>query len=808
MSQLGRFERTVQDTSGTALSGVSVTIYREGATVNGNQSGTTPLTVTVRDNGKIAASDTVFINTTTGTLYSVDSITDTTVVISGFIGTLSLTSNDRLVPSNNKPTFYSDDNSDVTTSNPLTTSSTGYASCWMAPGVYDYLISGGAATTTLYVSQVVYGSGESEAIYNVKSFGAIGDGTTDDTAAIQAAVDTASNDGGRVYLPAGRYRTTGPITATWTATPATGLPARPLLTEIYGDGPGAILINSSLQNGITEIMCTALASGRGVIELLGTGNTHATTTKVRDLTIRMRGALNGGGGTTSSGAYCIRAGDSTMLHLDNLHLFGAKGIALKISSSASSSTIGTKLSKVYVWSNYNSEWYTVNDSAAAVTALTEESGGAFWDTLYVDSCVFYGMTEWRAKSAFVSNTLFSVNPDRNSGYGNCVNLNYGAAHFLNCYFEDYRFALVAAGNSAIIRNITLDNCYFVSTNNTGTTRSVGAVSLSDGTHGFQQFTLRNCVFLVDTGGHSGGEEIDVAASTTLVGTAAYQQETGLNDATSGGTYSGTRTHDVFEINIDATGAPDTFRWRKRYSGNGYTNGVAITGAAQTLSDGVTVTFAATTGHTNNTTWLIPVGFGGPRNIVITDNSFVNRWGTAYQNLQVRTTFSANFSGNYFIRHVDGKIEARGEYAKGLTLAHSQDTTTLTPGESAGGLELQNENSASVGSEGSESAIAFRSTYRNQGGRYAAIAGRVTSRNSTTQREGGIILFATKDTAADTLTERFRITEEGSFEGPEITNPPAPGVNKGRMYFRDNGAGKTQLVVVFNTGAVQVIATEP
>lgn len=43
---------------------------------------------------------------------------------------------------------------------------------------------------------------------------------------------------------------------------------------------------------------------------------------------------------------------------------------------------------------------------------------------------------------------------------------------------------------------------------------------------------------------------------------------------------------------------------------------------------------------------------------------------------------------------------------------------------------------------------------------------------------------------------------------EITDPSAPSTNNARLYVRDNGAGKTQLVVRFPTGAIQVIATEP
>lgn len=40
------------------------------------------------------------------------------------------------------------------------------------------------------------------------------------------------------------------------------------------------------------------------------------------------------------------------------------------------------------------------------------------------------------------------------------------------------------------------------------------------------------------------------------------------------------------------------------------------------------------------------------------------------------------------------------------------------------------------------------------------------------------------------------------------DPDAPGADRGRLYVKDNGAGKSQLCVRFNTGAVQVLATEP
>lgn len=46
---------------------------------------------------------------------------------------------------------------------------------------------------------------------NVKDFGAKGDGTTDDTAAIQAAIDSATSTGLVIYFPAGTYKTTAKL---------------------------------------------------------------------------------------------------------------------------------------------------------------------------------------------------------------------------------------------------------------------------------------------------------------------------------------------------------------------------------------------------------------------------------------------------------------------------------------------------------------------------------------------------------------------------------------------------------------------
>lgn len=55
------------------------------------------------------------------------------------------------------------------------------------------------------------GAPGSEIFSNVMSYGAKGDGSTDDTAAIQAAINTTKSTGGTVFLPRGNYILSSPL---------------------------------------------------------------------------------------------------------------------------------------------------------------------------------------------------------------------------------------------------------------------------------------------------------------------------------------------------------------------------------------------------------------------------------------------------------------------------------------------------------------------------------------------------------------------------------------------------------------------
>ena len=85
-----------------------------------------------------------------------------------------------------------------------------------------------------------------------------------------------------------------------------------------------------------------------------------------------------------------------------------------------------------------------------------------------------------------------------------------------------------------------------------------------------------------------------------------------------GANNGTHTVDLrYDIKISSTGTPDKFKWRKRTRSEigvnePYGSEISITGSAQTLDNGVQVTFGTTTGNIVDDRWVV--------NAKIKDNS--------------------------------------------------------------------------------------------------------------------------------------------------------------------------------------------
>lgn len=104
--------------------------------------------------------------------------------------------------------------------------------------------------------------------------------------------------------------------------------------------------------------------------------------------------------------------------------------------------------------------------------------------------------------------------------------------------------------------------------------------------------------------HEADEFFVITEASSTIGRATFTGG-GLNDMSTGGEYTGT-TNKKYRVIIESSATPDTFKWSEDGGSTFVDSNVPITGSAQTLNDGVQITFVHTTGHTANDYWEFDV----------------------------------------------------------------------------------------------------------------------------------------------------------------------------------------------------------
>lgn len=180
---------------------------------------------------------------------------------------------------------YTDATGNTANANPVVLDSRGEASIWLTPGIaYRIKLTTSAGAEVWTQDGVTTGGGSSGVINAKDDYGATGDGSTDDTTALQNAINAAIAAGRKLYIPAGTYK------FTQLSVTVSGAGKGPLIIE--GDGHpylqfvsrGTILRQIDGTTGTAITFTGAWAS-----------NYNITGLTIRDLGVYCSNALTGWG---------------------------------------------------------------------------------------------------------------------------------------------------------------------------------------------------------------------------------------------------------------------------------------------------------------------------------------------------------------------------------------------------------------------------------------------------------------------------------------------------------------------------------
>lgn len=254
--------------------------------------------------------------------------------------------------------------------------------------------------------------GKNELMFNVKDFGAKGDGTTNDTAAINAAIAAmpsianswGNGASGILYFPAGRYLTNGGHV----------IPSDKRM-QVRGAGPYVSILNQ--RAGQTSDVMTVNAANSGVSNMSIAGPREVAT---GDLLVLNSGytyaesmTLSGGNGNAIT---IGKAGAAIVHRLSNLNIREPRGYGI-YTTPGSGCTDG--------------QWVNIDIGLTGLSAVRTETGNQMMMNVHVWGA---GMESDTDKSGFwlgsTNNQLIGCQSESNRGFGVTITPSGSNGHML------------------------------------------------------------------------------------------------------------------------------------------------------------------------------------------------------------------------------------------------------------------------------------------------------------------------------------------------------------------------------------------
>ena len=297
---------------------------------------------------------------------------------------------------------------------------------------------------------------------NVKKYGAKGDNSHDDTNALQLVFNISADNGGDIYFPTGKYKVTAPITVKWGMNLTN---PRPKLQRIYGAGSQSF----ELTYDGTAIVGYNIPQFRGIIELLGSGNTWSTHVKLSDLSLIQDEE------TCHENSFCLFYGDANQFEINKVKMLGYNDIYVRAGSNHESGGSGyAGINTRYI----NSVFTVFEDYSKGFAILPERiitGSGDVIDNLLIESCMINGVALIEAVMVKISSSHIALRmavkdkTTTNVGLLSGKEVDYSTGILLSSFYtakiselycEDYRRAIDILPLRGINGTLTIEDCYF------------------------------------------------------------------------------------------------------------------------------------------------------------------------------------------------------------------------------------------------------------------------------------------------------------------------------------------------------------